>query len=233
MIIVDVNTKGVIIMKAAQLKVEKKKSLVLKWWISTKTQRSLASVLFFVAALNLIPSKTMAAINVYFSSSAPTSLADTFLADVTTQYQAVVVPSKFQTGSYNVTINKKNPPAICGGTVQVPCDLDADLQLLVQQSTWNYVFGYGSGEADERERNLNTIGNYVMKCSTPTVFGASTTTFTMGFNCGKAGPLGGVQCASSTVRTTWDPGTCGTSLMSPMDDIFTQNYSTPTAIPGF
>ena len=173
-------------------------------WMMTPTMRQKVSLVFALglSALALLASPTHAAVNVYFSNSAPASLQDQFIADTTKQYQATVVKSQFLSNTYTITISSRYAVAECSGVVKMPCDLDADVNSIVAVATHSYVYGFANGLEDERWRDLGTIDNFRFNCSSAPYFNAST--------------------------VTWSSSTCAVSLSTVSWNIFQQFFSTPT-----
>lgn len=145
-------------------------------------------------------------INVYTATNAanPAALAAQFLADTTNQYNATLAPGVFA-NSYKLTLSDKK---------NVPVNLDPNTQALqnvtkqlVSISSDTFVYGYADGMDYERKIAIGRISNYTVNCSTPSVFGAST--------------------------TTWNESVCTTALVTAESDIYNLKFSTPTVIPGF
>jgi hypothetical protein len=163
----------------------------------------LSSIFVFV----LLAMPSYAAINVYFSNSAPPSLQADLMASLTTQYQTTVTPGFFA-NTFTVTISSKQAAPVCAGTM--PCQLDLDISAIIAVSTVNYVYGWANGQQYERNHDLSVIGNYVLNCSSVPYFHHI-----------------------SGSSATWDLGTCDDSLGTISNTIYQQNFSSPTVLTGF
>lgn len=97
----------------------------------------------------------------------PTALQTSLIADTTNLYNATITPSSFFPGSYTLNLLSKKPPVICSSAPL--CDLDKDIALMVANSTWNYVYGFGAGMDKERKTDLDIVSSNTAACSTNTV----------------------------------------------------------------
>lgn len=79
------------------------------------------------------------------------------------------------------------------------------LNAIMTVDSYTYVYGWAQGMQYERNTDIGTLDDFVMNCSSPTFFGV----------------------------VAIDTTTCVTVLEKLGDDIYTQNFSTPTIIPGF
>ena len=100
----------------------------------------------------------------------PANLQADIIAISTSTYIATITPSAFFAGSYTVNLVSKKPavPPVCPACPPAICDLDKDIALMVQNSTYTYVYGFANGQAYERYTDLNTIWNLAVACSTNT-----------------------------------------------------------------
>lgn len=158
----------------------------------------MASSLLILTTIVSLPS--WGAVNV----SIPVSLQTEFIQNTTSQYFGILTKSQNFADTYSFSITGKKPVVLPPPTTAIPCTLDETVQKIVEITTNSYVYGYRDGEQDERDRDLSMIGGYIVRCSSPTYFGVSS--------------------------STWNNGTCGTALMAPSQDIYQQNFSTPTIL---
>lgn len=147
------------------------------------------------------------AVNIQISTAAinPVELQTGLINGLTNQYLSSLTASTAFPGTYTLKVFGPNlayqPPTV-STTVAT---LDSITKQLTKISTWTYVYGWADGEDYQRQIDMGIISDYILNCSTPSFFGAST--------------------------TTWSPGTCGTALMQPQLDIYNLQFSTPTLIP--
>ena len=88
-------------------------------------------------------------------------------------------------------------------TYQAPAPPPTTLEQALSLGATVYVYGFADGQAYERKHDLDTVGHYDFNCSSPTFFGL----------------------------VTIDTTTCFTIMGQLANDIYTQNFSTPTVIP--
>jgi hypothetical protein len=159
-----------------------------------------------VSALLCLVSPLWAAnstVNVYV----PTDIANDLIASTTSQFLGTLKPSTFFSNTFSFTITGRNPdykpPQVSSGTASVR-DL---LNTIVTISTSTYPYGWSDGMEYGRWVDLGRVSYYVVNCSTPSVFGAST--------------------------TTWNAGVCNDALSRVHQDIYELNLATPTVVPGY
>lgn len=160
-----------------------------------------------VGVLVLCSGIASGAVNVYLAPGVPASLQADFIANATTYFNGQLVANQYVPGSYNLTITGKKaapppPPTQC------PSDFDRDLALMVSASTWTYVYGFANGASDERFRDMTTVSNYLVQCSSPSIFNHVT---------------------GST--SSWDVFTCQDALGTAVMRINEQNTGEPSFIP--
>lgn len=116
----------------------------------------------FVILLAHVCGRCSAAVNVYAPNA---QVQEEFIASATAQWNVSLLPSAYFPGTFTMNIQSKKvlPPS-----GQAACDLDKDISLMVAASTWTYVYGFANGQQYERGRDLNTIGNMAVTCSTET-----------------------------------------------------------------
>jgi hypothetical protein len=158
--------------------------------------------LFKILAILLLCVPSHAYEVVQISTGAPAGIEQTLLAAVTTQFNAVVKPNPLAANTYNVMIYGKNP------NYNAPPAPPSTLQDSLSLGATVYVFGYADGRDNERCQDLSYISGYLVNCSSPSYFQASTATF------------------------VWSSATCNTALGFVSNFIYNQSYSTPTVIWG-
>lgn len=185
-----------------------------------RTAKSWATALCF-AALISVPAHAAAtySFNVYLSTAFPNqpAAAANLIANVTSYYISTVSPSAFFSNTYNITLFAVNPKYVPPPPPVPPkvvtfdtTTFQNDLQDMINNSSMTYLNGWADGEVNERQVDLNALGMYDLNCDSPTFF---------------------TTVQSST--KTFDLGTCEDALGNVSSFIYTQNFSTPTVIPGF
>lgn len=135
-----------------------------------------------------------ATVNVSFSGTQAAVLQQEFISATTGQYLSTLTPNPFFKDTYSLTITGKNPayqPSVCPTPGVSP--------------TTPFEYGWGFGVEAGEKISMNRISNYILNCSTPAYFGAST--------------------------TTWSAGSCSTALMAAESDIYSLQFSTPPVLP--
>lgn len=151
---------------------------------------------------------------VQVSSSTPESIEQQFIANTTSQFNAVLFTNPFAQNTFQITLFGVNPNYIPKppptSVFYDTTTFQSDLVALVQESTNNYVNGWGDAVDYERAVDLSTIGNFGLNCSSSSTF---------------------VTAGTST--TTWDQNTCNAVVSSIYQSIFTAIGSTvPLAAQG-
>lgn len=170
-----------------------------------------------ITILSLAVSPLKATVNVYFSNTAPTSLQTDFLSNSTSQFTGTVMPSHYLPNTYdfNITGKQANPPmTTCPPRSTIDTQLAIATTTLAALATDYYLSGWVNGQAYERYSNISWIDSYVA---------CSTSAFTA--------PLG-------VSTSTWkvpkiDTTTCSFMLGYIANNIYQQNFSSPTIVPGF
>lgn len=179
---------------------------------STSHFRGRTLFLALVLSLGLFQGQAQCAtgsLNVYSSSTAPTSLLTDFMASATSQWLGTVTASPFFANTYSFTISGKNPnylppapPAISTPTVNA-ADL---LKALVDVSTSTYIYGWADGRDGANLDTMAQLNSYLLNCSSAPYFKAST--------------------------GTWSVSTCTTTLTTAFKFVYDQYTSTPIAPKG-
>ncbi len=166
-------------------------------------KRQAANACAVSALLCLAPSVWAAntTVNVYV----PADISADLIASTTAQFLGVLKPSAFLPNTFSLTISGRNPnykpqPAETASVKDL-------LNTIVTISTATYPYGWADGMEYGRWVDLGRVSYYVVNCSTPSVFGGST--------------------------TTWNAGVCNDALSKVHQDIYDLNYATPTVVPGY
>jgi len=151
------------------------------------------------------------AVNVYTTNVAPPTLQNDIIAGLTTQYNATVTPGFF-VGTYTVNVSSKIPTPMCGSVVYLPAQIDTDINTMVSNSTYSYVYGWAQGSLHQMYLDLGYSNSLFQQCNSSTTFSLDGSTNTV--------------FVSST--------TCRSVLNALSITIYNQINSTqPVAVPGF
>lgn len=185
---------------------------------STGCGNFISAVVISIGLLLAFNSKATAAVNVFFSNTAPTSLQGDFIAMTTNQFLGALSQSPFQLNTYSLTITGKrpNPPMT---TCPPPSSIDTQLAIatatLAALSTDYYLNGWVNGQAYERYKNVSLLSGFAVSCAT-TSFPA---------------PPG--VATSTWVVPKLDSTTCSFVMGYAANYVYSQNFSSPTIVPGF
>lgn len=135
------------------------------------------------------------------STGAVAGIEKEFIGSTTNQYLSNLIVNPLVPNTYQIKLIAPNP------NYTKPVTETDLLQAVVQVSTFSYVYGWADGMEYGRGVDLSRISNYIIYCSSPSYFGAST--------------------------TTWNEGVCTSSLMAAELDIYNMKYSSPTVVPGY
>jgi hypothetical protein len=168
---------------------------------SSKWKERIMRTLIIAALLGVLPGLSRAeTVNTYFPN---VSLELDFLANATNQYLGTLTKSAFFANTYSFSVTRKNPayqpPA-------PPLDPNRIVNEFIANSTYTYVYGWANGMENERAKNLRSISDFSVQCSSPGFYG---------------------------VTGAWDVRVCTTTLANIHQYIYDQSFSTPTVIPGF
>lgn len=169
-----------------------------------RTGRILAVLAVFLATAGIKNAQAVSVFAVTTSTGATPGLDQQFLAAISSQFTAKIVKNSLVSNTYAITLFAPNPNYL-------PPPTTGDLLDVISSMTANsYVYGFASGIENERWRDLGLIGSFDVNCSSPTAFNL-------------------VQSSTKT----FDLGTCIDSLSTASNSIYQQEFSTPTAAPGF
>lgn len=153
---------------------------------------------------------SQASVNVYFAASAPASLQTELIAALTSQYLVQLTPSSYFPNTYTATVTGINPSYQCGGTVtvNVPCQLDMDVNNMVAVSTYTGTYMFGSGMVYQQDQQESFVAG-------------------MGTLCGSATSYNLIR----TTTTTFNTATCQDVTGTILNELYNEQLSTPTVIP--
>ena len=176
------------------------------------------TALIVAVLCTLVSSRLLAYTTVTISTAAPAGTEKALIASVTAQFRCDVVPNKYSPSISQITVYGPNPdyvsPQVIPSTAGVyVVKIKADTKMVYQSTTSLgeiYVYGWSDGQRYERKTDLNTIGSFILDCSSPSVFDVFQSS-------GKP----------------WDLGTCLDALMTVNNIIYQQDFADPTPItPG-
>lgn len=184
----------------------------LDFWKRKKIGMSLRRILFCwgrayrsAALLSLVCGMSWAAsytLNVQLTDAA---LWTDLMAATTGQYNGTLKPGLFS-NSYTLTVTSKKP--VTPTTPPAPPIVTLPLDQALALGATVYVYGFANGQEYERKVELGTLSHYAINCSTPSMF--------------------------SSMVAPWDSRDatiCNEVIGTTYNDIYTQNFSTPTIIP--
>lgn len=161
-------------------------------------------LLLLVSAAPLHAASTYT-LSVLFSTSTPQAATQKdFLASTTNQFNVDLFKTPWGSDTYNLTIKGKNPNYLPPVKSTMSVDATALLAALVATSTSTYVYGWANGVEYERKKDVQSIGNYIINCSSPTFFDG--------------------------LELGWNSATCTTALQAIQKFIYQQSFSTPTPV---
>lgn len=150
---------------------------------------------------------SQAAVSISFSTSAPVTLQNDFIAATTSQFISSVTKNWLFAGTDKVVISGKNPNYIAPIISTTILTLDYITTQLKRISSNTYVYGWGSGMEYERASDLNMIQGYQINCSSAPYFKSST--------------------------MTWNTNVCVQVLNTIYKSIYDLSFSTPTLFQGY
>lgn len=172
-----------------------------------RSARRLVKIAAFLSILGAGAQTAFAYSAVSLTAGTPESVEQTFVADTTSWFQATVTTNPFVANTFTIKLSGiRSQPVILN-----PIDATSVMNNFIAQSTTTYVYGFADGQSYERHTDLGTMGEYAVNCSSPTFFD--------------------VVNGTTTITPKIDLATCDTILSELQDEIFTQNFSTPTVIP--
>lgn len=147
---------------------------------------------------------------VIVSTGTPVGLEDQFISAVSAEFNVRVVKNPLASGVYTMTLYGPNtnyaPPLTATQLLQ---QINLDAQYMANVDKDSYPTGWGDGESYQQFVTSNMIQNFMVQCSTPSVF---------------------VNATIDT--TTWSSDQCQEVLNAALQQNFNLSLSTPTIVPG-
>lgn len=163
--------------------------------------RLILVLLFVVSGVNSVKALF---IEVQLSTGVPSSIGDSFIAQTTTQFNAVAIKNPLVSNTYSIKIYGLNP------NYNPPITNQQLLDALVTVDSYTYVYGWANGMDYGIHTARDIAGGYAINCSTPTEFNLN-----------------------ETSSSTFDTKTCYDVMGSVLDAFYQIDLSTPPVIGGF
>lgn len=149
---------------------------------------------------------------IVISTGAPQGTEAQFIASMQAQWNVKVISNPLASNTYGITLYGPNPsynPPITNAQLMQQIDLDA--QYIENVDSYTYVYGWADGESYQQSETSNMLQNFMVQCSTPSVF---------------------VDTKTINSNNPWNSTECQEVLNAALQDNFDLSLSTPTIVPG-